>query len=249
MNLTLPLLALPLTLVYNELSFFMSKMVERSADYRVIKVKIIHCSQDELLDPVIRLMSSYEIPVVVSTGLEDIDAYPDALEVIFSDEFDVETVMANQSSYRIYLLHSKGEFEKAIDRVKGWVLIFVWSTGEVYCRNPLFGYWVNSFSLCKWATARNYNQRRVTVYAPTDKFSHVETRESGSHILAGLKGLILYELKKHLNVTFLYVLQNEFSNLTQSPLREYQTFIKPLRGVYMGRINDGVYVLKEGDIV
>lgn len=238
---------LPLTLIWTELLLILNSEVAKTADYQVIKVKFINSSQNELMDQVVRVMSGYDIPVVISTELEEIEPYTNALEVIFGDEFVFDVVRANQSNYRVYLLHTKGEFIKAMEMVKGWVLILVWNKGEVYCKNPLIGHWVHSFLLCEWPTKRNYNQRRVTVYVPTDKFSHVEQQESGVYILAGFKGILLYELKKYLNVTFQYVIQREFSNIAKSPLRQHQTFIKPLRGVYMGRINERVYVLKEDD--
>lgn len=252
MNLTVSLLLLPsLGLFYKDLLYVLDNLKVHK-NWKMTRVKLIDCSNYEMIDKVIRLITTHDIPVTISTSIDNHTEYPaEVMDFILTDELTVDMVRINYTSPRIYLSHSTGTFSPSFRDIYGRVLILLWGTGEVYCRNPLVadGWFEGIVTQCQWGTRRNTNPRRISVFLQEDMSSHVVQNRRGNFILAGFKGLLLSEMKQYLNVRVRYVLPRGFGEKTHSPFRRFQIFIKPLRGVNLGNVNTTLSFSRDEDSV
>lgn len=242
MNLTVPLFVLAgLTVVYKKLLIVIDDFKEQNT-WEVIKILNINCTNKDFVDQTIQLMARFEIPVTVSSNLEN-HMHPDALQIILSDDFAADVVKVNSTFPRILMLHSTSELNLSRPELRGRLFIILLKTQKVFCRNPLFaGMWVApEIPKCLSLTHRNTNPRRISVFVQTDMQNKAERQPSGIYVLTGLKGLILYEMKRYLNVKLSFVLRNVEPRNHTTP-RKWQTFIRPIRGVPLGRINDTLII-------
>lgn len=245
MNFTVPLLLLPtLSLLYGDVSYVIKNLHKKG---RMVQVKFINCTAYELLDQVIHLMASYDIPVTISTHLDNTPEYPDNnLEFIISDEFHKDVVNPNKYNPRIFLFLSKGAFSPSMDHINGRVLFLFQKTQEIFCKNPLVGsHWIEgNITQCQWTTRRNTNPRRISVFMETDIYSHVERLNNGNFIMVGFKGSLMAELRRYFNVNLKYVLPKNVIFHPHFPIKS----LKPLRGINMGRMNTTLTVAEDNNV-
>lgn len=217
--------------------------------WTTVNVKVINCTQPALRDEIIRSFAQHLIPISITNHLEQ-PRYPKCKEFIIGDEFNLDAIKGNRSSPRVYFVSSKVELRHSIAEVRGKVLIILWRTGEMLCKNALVtSTWLDANDAeCHSETRRNSNPRTVTVYVEPDMYSFAEEHE-GVLYLTGFKAMLLYELEKYLNVKFKYSMSSNSTIVTTSAFRRWQTFIKPLRGVTLGRVNDSLTLIQAGDDV
>lgn len=244
MNLSAPFILLPmLTLVYDHLQYALQNYVQLN-QWKLMKVKIINCSHVELPEQVLELLFSYNIPLTIATKMED-DYYPESTEVIIGDEFNRHVLRGNKSNQRIYLMHSKEKLLQS--QIRGTILILIWSSNEVYCRNSLLADVCveNKIELClSGKMLVNQNPRKIPVYVKTDLLSFPVIEESDSYALTGLLGMLLHEIKDYLNASFVYTLSSGFITYRENPFRKWPLYIKALAGVTMGRYNESLFIAR-----
>lgn len=243
MNLTAPLLLLlpTLGLVFNDLMLTVDQVVQHSA-WKSIRVSICGSTQFELIDQVIQLLSKYDLPITVSSGYNS-TSIQDSLEVIFGDDIDAKALNRNRVNQKIYFLNSKALLVEKQNVIRGNILILLWRTGEMFCRNPLMrNQWLQSPSICLYKS-RSYNQRMVTVFVRPNVYSPMEKDSTGTFHLTGFYGLILNDLQRHLNVTFKFIVpQSRLAQIDeQSPKGHWQPVTKQFQGVSMGKFNKTLF--------
>lgn len=211
-------------------------------------MRFINCTDYGLLDQLIQLMASFDIPVTITTHLDDTLEYPDNnLELILSDEFHTDVVVPHKYNPRIFLFLSKGTFSPSMDHINGRVLFLFQNTQEIFCKNPLVGsHWIEgNIRQCQWNTRRNTNPRRISVFLETDIYTHVERKKNGHFIMVGFKGALMAELRRYLNVNLKYVLPKDVLVHNHNPIK---SGMKPLRGMSMGRMNTTLVVAQDDNV-